>query len=479
MTSIDCTFLIIGGGIAGVSAAEQLAFLCPNEKTILLTESSLIKAVTNLVKIGKSLHRFDIHEIKAQDFNTNVTVLTDSLKSIDSEHKKIITNKESVIAYQFLCLCTGAKPKLIVPDNPYVIGIRDTDSIEEFQKRVKSGRKLVVVGNGGIASELVYEIENIKVDWIVKDHYISSTFVDSGAAEFFQAKLLAKNLQATSNEPADAPAKAIIKRMRYSEDDDASTSAEHRKGAALGPDWHRRIDLKGNIKNIPESIKIHYDSEIKNVSVNNMSEVADFPLAVELMNGETLNCDFLLSATGVVPVCDFACDKELRLGPDGGIHVDELMRTSIPQIYAAGDCCYAGWEWTKNWFQMRLWTQARQMGAMAGRSMAAALSGEESYQDFCFELFGHVTTLFGYQVVLLGKYNGQDLGNKYEVLVRITPEQEYVKFVLVDGKLQGAILVGDTGLEETVENLILNQLDVTPYGDDLLNPDIDIEDYFD
>lgn len=48
-----------------------------------------------------------------------------------------------------------------------------------------------------------------------------------------------------------------------------------------------------------------------------------------------------------------------------------------------------------------------------------------------------------------------------------------------DGRMQGAILIGETDLEETFENLILNQLDLSSYGEELLNPDIDIEDYFD
>jgi hypothetical protein len=34
-------------------------------------------------------------------------------------------------------------------------------------------------------------------------------------------------------------------------------------------------------------------------------------------------------------------------------------------------------------------------------------------------------------------------------------------------------------MEETFENLILNQLDISRYGENLLNPDIDIDDYFD
>ncbi len=48
-----------------------------------------------------------------------------------------------------------------------------------------------------------------------------------------------------------------------------------------------------------------------------------------------------------------------------------------------------------------------------------------------------------------------------------------------DGKLHGAVLIGDTEMEETFENLILNQLDISQYGENLLNPDIDIDDYFD
>ena len=56
---------------------------------------------------------------------------------------------------------------------------------------------------------------------------------------------------------------------------------------------------------------------------------------------------------------------------------------------------------------------------------------------------------------------------------------EYVKIVIFEGKVHGALLIGDTELEETFENLILNQIDVSSFGEDLINPDIDIEDYFD
>ncbi|KAG2468874.1 PYRD1 protein, partial [Polypterus senegalus] len=119
------------------------------------------------------------------------------------------------------------------------------------------------------------------------------------------------------------------------------------------------------------------------------------------------------------------------------------------------------------------------MGWYAAKCMTADRQGESIDMDFCFELFAHITKFFNYKVVLLGKYNGQDLGTDQELMVRCTSGLEYVKVVMQRGKMMGAVLIGDTDLEETFENLILNQMDLSAYGEDLLNPDIDIEDYFD
>lgn len=82
------------------------------------------------------------------------------------------------------------------------------------------------------------------------------------------------------------------------------------------------------------------------------------------------------------------------------------------------------------------------------------------------------------QVVLLGVFNGQGLAD-CRALVRVNPGQEYIKLLLHDGRLKGAVLIGDTDLEETCENLLLDQLDLGPLADHLLDPEVDIEDFFD
>lgn len=116
----------------------------------------------------------------------------------------------------------------------------------------------------------------------------------------------------------------------------------------------------------------------------------------------------------------------------------------------------------------------------AARAMETHSRKEELSLDFCFELFAHVTKFFGYKVVLLGLYNAQGLlTSDYEVLLRCTKGEEYLKVVLRDGHMVGAILIGETNLEETFENLILNQMDLSRLKDALLDPRVDIEDFFD
>ena len=48
--------------------------------------------------------------------------------------------------------------------------------------------------------------------------------------------------------------------------------------------------------------------------------------------------------------------------------------------------------------------------------------------DFCFEMFSHTTTFFGYKVVLLGIFNAQGLGNDYQMQLRCTKGELSINF---------------------------------------------------
>lgn len=68
----------------------------------------------------------------------------------------------------------------------------------------------------------------------------------------------------------------------------------------------------------------------------------------------------------------------------------------------------------------------------------------------------------------------------YEIWTRVTANVEYIKLIIYKpkGTIVGAMLIGDTGdLEETIEHLMKNHINVNDIN--ILDPNIDIEDYFD
>jgi NADPH-dependent 2,4-dienoyl-CoA reductase/sulfur reductase-like enzyme/rhodanese-related sulfurtransferase len=60
-------------------------------------------------------------------------------------------------------------------------------------------------------------------------------------------------------------------------------------------------------------------------------------LVIELSDGTTIPADVVVMAAGARPNADLARDAGLEIGPRGGIAVDAEMRTSDPDILAAGD----------------------------------------------------------------------------------------------------------------------------------------------
>lgn len=445
---IEATYVVIGGGIAGISCIEALK-LYTTESVLLISESPVVKVITDVEFHTKIAAGFNVEDRNLECIG-NTNYIIDKIISIDSAARNIYTVNGREIKYQKLCLCTGATPKLL-DDKDCVIGLRDTHSVEYFQSILGRAKRVLIVGNGGIATDLVYKLNNIEIVWIVRDEHISSHFLDAGAAEFFNNFL-----------GAHQSSEKVVKRFRY--------RGQSSSGAALGPDWHCGTML-GNRDN--KNVIIEYKTEIKNICKQDQ-------VKVELTNGKVYDCDFVVSATGVTPNSDLNVrnGRSFDIAYDGGIKVDWKMETNLSNIFAAGDVCTVDWT-AEHWFQMRLWTQARQMGLYAAKCMYSTHVNETLLQDFCFELFTHVTSFFGFKVILLGLYNAQGLDTDYELLVRVTQGTEYIKLVVKNGRVVGAMLIGETDLEEMCENLILNQINVTNLMDDLLDPNIDIDDYFD
>lgn len=79
-------------------------------------------------------------------------------------------------------------------------------------------------------------------------------------------------------------------------------------------------------------VDVHLDSQ-----VSRLIGVDGRVSAVELSNGNRIECDSVLVGIGVLPNVELAA--EIGVECDNGILVDESGTSSIPDIYAIGDCC--------------------------------------------------------------------------------------------------------------------------------------------
>ncbi|KAJ1358069.1 hypothetical protein KIN20_016376, partial [Parelaphostrongylus tenuis] len=364
-----------------------------------------------------------------------------------------LSNRSDPVRYDKLCIATGAQP--IAPfSGKKVLTIRDTESAVELQRRLHGAKHVAVVGNGGIATEVVFEMRGIAITWIIRNDSISSVFFDSAISKFFQKRLEMGRTGGGKNA-------GVLKRPRY-------TSS----GCALGPDWVSSLSFDCNSQG--RNVDVIYNVEVEEIRDQ------DEKVILSLSNGGRIQCDFVIWATGVIPTASIWSDscKELRLSAaDGGILVDDSMRTSVPDVYACGDVCSVSWSTPScHWKQMRLWTQARQMGDYCARSM---MTNGDLDIDICFELFTHTTSFFGYKIVFLGDFKGERQQEGWYTIDRVIEDDQFVRCIMYNHRVVGAVLVGETDLEETIENLILNKTNLEDIEEDFLDPRIDIEDYFD
>lgn len=83
-----------------------------------------------------------------------------------------------------------------------------------------------------------------------------------------------------------------------------------------------------------------------------------------------IEADFIVFAIGVRPNLEFIRSGELQI--DKGILVDQSMRTSVSDIYAAGDVAQAKNLLNRNKEVIALWANACSQGRVAGANMAGA-----------------------------------------------------------------------------------------------------------
>lgn len=190
------------------------------------------------------------------------------------------------------------------------------------------------------------------------------------------------------------------------------------------------------------------------VAVGLEEEVAAFEseggrvTGVRTSRGRLLPCDVVGVAVGVRPRVELARDAGLAC--DRGILVDSRFQTSAPDVFAAGDVAQV---YDRAYGETRLvtsWRAAQEMGRLAGWNMAGAHLRTEGMVGANFQVFG------GIAFASIGCANPP--AGTAQVEQELDEQAgKYLKRVYRQGRLIGAVLVGDTrnayDLEQAIRGL--------------------------
>ena len=171
---------------------------------------------------------------------------------------------------------------------------------------------------------------------------------------------------------------------------------------------------------------------------------------VMLEGGENLPGEMVIISAGVRPAMDLA--KPLGLDADKGIKVDERLRTSKPDIYAAGDVAeFRG-------IPYGIWSAAMDQGKIAGINMAG---GDATYQG---TTMANTLKVVGIDLAAAGEIDAE---NKFESKV-VADQKMYKKLVIDQNRIIGCIMLGDTKGFTKVTKMMAEKQDVSKVTEPLL-----------
>lgn len=146
-----------------------------------------------------------------------------------------------------------------------------------------------------------------------------------------------------------------------------------------------------------------------------------------LASGREISFDLLVVAVGVRPNIELV--QAAGGETERGIVTDLRCQTSLPHVYAAGDCAQSHDVATDTDRVLALLPNAYMQGETAGKNMA----GGDARYDKAIAM--NAMGMFGYHMVTAGSYTGEAL--------TYTEGENYKKLFVADGLLKGFIMIGD------------------------------------
>jgi NADPH-dependent 2,4-dienoyl-CoA reductase/sulfur reductase-like enzyme/nitrite reductase/ring-hydroxylating ferredoxin subunit len=299
--------LILGGGAAGLAAAEMLRREgYDGSVTMVSADDSPPTDRPNLSKdFLAGTAQEDWIPLRPPEFYTEQRidlVLGTRVSRLEPGKRQVATENGQTYQYGALLIATGADPvHLDIPGaNPgQVQYLRTFSDSKAIVARVSSAKRVLVVGASFIGLEVAASLRNRNVDV----HVVA---------------------------PESQPLERVM-------------------GADVGK----------FIRSVHEGhgVTFHLGATVKHVAGK----------TVTLSDGGTVDADFIVAGVGVRPSIGFAEEAGLRM--DRGIAVDEYLTTSAPGVFAAGDVARWPDPHTGDRIRVEHWVVAERQGQTAAKNI--------------------------------------------------------------------------------------------------------------
>ena len=171
-----------------------------------------------------------------------------------------------------------------------------------------------------------------------------------------------------------------------------------------------------------------------------------------LQSGTELEFDVLVTAVGVRPNTQLVADAGGAV--DRGILVDGRCATTLPDVYAAGDCAQGYDAVSGEKRMLPLWPNAVLQGETAGINMAGGRA------DYTQGIALNASGVFGLHMITAGSYEGESF--------TVQRDGSYKRLVTADGVLKGVIMVGDVSRAGIYTDLIRKKKPLSEIDFDLI-----------
>ncbi|MDP5044380.1 MAG: FAD-dependent oxidoreductase [Leeuwenhoekiella sp.] len=274
--------VIVGNGIAGVTAARHLRKNSDKKITLISAESDHFFSRTALMYVYMGHMRFkDLKPYEDKFWVKNRIHLKNAyVENVDATNQTLTLAGGEKLTYDKLILATGSIPAKYGwegQDLNGVQGLVSKQDLEQLEKTAPNNQicpKAVIVGGGLIGVEMAEMLHTRKIDVtiLVREHAFWSGVLPDGEANMISRHIISHGIN-----------------LRHEEELDKILD-----------------DGKGNVR------------------------------AILTKKGEELPCNLVGITTGVKPKIDFLSDSGIET--DKGILVNRFLETNIKNVYAIGDC---------------------------------------------------------------------------------------------------------------------------------------------